>query len=74
MNFVIDFIKGCVIGIANIVPGVSGGTLALMLGVYSKMLGAISGILKQFKKSVKVLLPILLGCAFGIIADRKSVV
>lgn len=68
MNFVIDFIKGCVIGIANIVPGVSGGTLALMLGVYNKMLGAISGILKQFKKSVKVLLPILLGCAFGIIA------
>ncbi len=68
MKFLIDFIKGGIIGIANIVPGVSGGTLALMLGVYNKMLGAISGLLKQFKKSVKILLPILLGCAFGIVA------
>ena len=55
MKFLIDFIKGGIIGIANIVPGVSGGTLALMLGVYNKMLGAISGLLKQFKKSVKIL-------------------
>lgn len=68
MNFIKDFIKGGVIGIANIVPGVSGGTLALMLGVYNKLLEAISGLFKHFKKSIKVLLPILLGCAFGIIA------
>jgi len=68
MKIFIDFIKGGVIGIANIVPGVSGGTLALMLGVYNKMLAAISGLFKHFKKSVKTLLPILLGCAFGIVA------
>ena len=35
------FIKGIIIGIANIIPGVSGGTLAVVLGVYDKLTEAI---------------------------------
>lgn len=33
---------GCIIGIANIIPGVSGGTFALILGIYPKLLGALN--------------------------------
>ncbi|MEY8337385.1 DUF368 domain-containing protein [Lachnospiraceae bacterium 62-35] len=67
MMFVFDMIKGMFIGIANVIPGVSGGTMALSLGIYDKLIGAVSRLFKDFKKSVLTLLPILLGCILGII-------
>lgn len=53
--------KGAAIGLAMIIPGVSGGTLAVLLGVYDKIIESIGGIFKHFKQSVLFLLPILLG-------------
>lgn len=38
------FVKGIVIGVANIIPGVSGGTIAVVLGIYAKLIEAISNI------------------------------
>ena len=38
------FINGFLIGIANIIPGMSGGTLALVLGIYERLIGALRGI------------------------------
>jgi putative membrane protein len=35
------FINGFLIGIANIIPGMSGGTLALVLGIYERLIGAL---------------------------------
>ncbi len=58
---IIDFLKGCAIGIAMIIPGVSGGTLAVLLNIYDKMIYAISSLRKEFKKSFFYLLPIVLG-------------
>lgn len=43
MNF-INILKGMVIGVANIIPGVSGGTLALVLGIYERLIGAIHNV------------------------------
>lgn len=40
----IDILRGIVIGVANIIPGVSGGTLALVLGIYERLIGAIHNI------------------------------
>jgi len=37
-----DFLKGTIIGIANIIPGVSGGTLAFILGVYHRLIRAVN--------------------------------
>ena len=34
MNFLFDVIKGILIGVANIIPGVSGGTMMVSMGVY----------------------------------------
>lgn len=67
MIFIMDMIKGVFIGIANIIPGVSGGTMAVSLGIYDKLIAAISNLLKNWKKSVAALLPIMLGCALGIV-------
>lgn len=38
------YAKGAVIGIANIIPGVSGGTLAVVLGIYDQLVSAISSL------------------------------
>ena len=51
MTFLMDTIKGMLIGIANIIPGVSGGTMAVSLGIYDKLIGAVSGLLKNPRKS-----------------------
>ncbi len=44
MKTVLLLIKGGIIGIANIIPGVSGGTLALVLGIYERIIAAIHNI------------------------------
>ena len=46
----INILKGAAIGVANIIPGVSGGTLAVILGVYPQLIEAISQYFKQPKK------------------------
>ena len=58
MKFIFDIIKGIFIGIANIIPGVSGGTMAVSMGVYDKLINSINSILKDFKKSFLTLLHI----------------
>lgn len=44
-NYLIDFVKGILIGIANVIPGVSGGTIALITGILERLLNAIKKIL-----------------------------
>ncbi|MBE5953397.1 MAG: DUF368 domain-containing protein [Lachnospiraceae bacterium] len=68
MKFIIELIKGMFVGIANIIPGVSGGTMAITFGVYDKIISSITGLFKNFKKSVKTLLPIAIGMVVGIAA------
>lgn len=60
-KFFKNFACGAAIGIAVIIPGVSGGTIAVITNVYDKIIGAISNIFKDFKNSVLFLLPILAG-------------
>ena len=45
-NILLDIIKGVLIGVANVIPGVSGGTIAVSTGIYEKMINAINN-LKQ---------------------------
>ena len=67
-NFVFDVLKGIVIGVANIIPGVSGGTMMVSMGIYDSLIHAITHLFKEFKKSVLTLLPYILGMLIGIIA------
>ena len=59
MEFFGNIIKGIMIGIANIIPGVSGGTMAVSLGIYDRLIGSISGLFREFKKSILFLIPII---------------
>ena len=51
MTFLMDTIKGILIGIANIIPGVSGGTMAVSLGIYDKLIASVSGLLKEIGRA-----------------------
>lgn len=42
MRFVTHFLQGLLMGGADIIPGVSGGTMALIVGIYARLIGAIS--------------------------------
>lgn len=66
-NFFKTLLAGMGIGVASAIPGVSGGTIAVSLKVYDKIISAVSGIFKHFKESVKVLLPILLGVVLALV-------
>lgn len=61
------FMKGIPIGISNTLPGVSGGTMALVLGIYDDL---ISGI-KKIKLSVVG--PIFLGAVVGVLGSSKII-
>lgn len=61
-----DILRGVAIGVAFIIPGFSGGSVAAILGIYEKLVGAIADIFRSFRKSVAILLPIALGMIIGI--------
>ncbi|MGO3050378.1 MAG: DUF368 domain-containing protein [Staphylococcus sp.] len=59
--------RGFAMGTSDLVPGVSGGTIALLLGIYDDFIRSISGIFsKRFWESLKFLIPIVLGMLIAI--------
>ena len=64
-------LKGFSLGIANIIPGVSGGTLAMTMGIYEDIIKSISSILKTPKKSLKLLLHLGIGAVLSILILSK---
>ncbi len=68
MNFLKNMLKGALIGVAMIIPGVSGGTIAVLLDIYDKLINAISNLKKDFKASFAFLFPVVLGMALAFMA------
>ena len=67
MKFLFDILRGCAIGVANIIPGVSGGTLAVSMGIYDKIISSVTGLFRHFKKSITTLLPYGIGMVVGLL-------
>jgi len=65
MEIIINILKGVVISISQIVPGVSGGTIAIVLGIYDKLIHAVNNIIKDFKNQYKILLQVGIGAILG---------
>ena len=64
-NMFRNFIYGTVIGASMLIPGVSGGTTAIILGIYDRLITAVSDIFHKPKKSITLLLPVACGGAVG---------
>ncbi len=62
-------VKGAFIGIANVIPGLSGGTIAVTLGIYDRIIEAISNIIsgKIKKEDISFLIKISFGAGLSII-------
>ncbi len=73
MKHIVLGIKGFFIGLANIIPGVSGGTLAITLGIYEQLIGCISHIFKNLKENIKFLLPIGIGAVLSIVTLSHAI-
>jgi len=59
--------RGLFMGASDVIPGVSGGTIAVLLGIYDRLIAAINGILsKEWKKHVRFLIPLGIGMVTAI--------
>lgn len=72
-NNVLLVIKGFFVGIANIIPGVSGGTLAITLGIYEELIEAISHFFRKLKSNIKFLIPIGIGAFTAIVIGSRII-
>lgn len=84
-NSLLNFLRGVLIGIAEVIPGVSGGTLALITGIYSRLLNNIDLLFKSLRQIAhpklmarnlialewKFLLPVFIGMALALITTAS---
>ena len=62
-----NVLKGIVIGLANVIPGVSGGTMMVSMGIYDKLIHCITHLFSELKKSIQFLLPIFIGIGIAVV-------
>lgn len=64
---IILFLKGMILGSAMIIPGVSGGTLAISLGIYERIINVITHFFKNFKENIIFIINLGLGILASIV-------
>ena len=67
------FLKGFLIGLGKIIPGVSGSLLAIRLNVYEEMIYAVNNLFLDFKKNVYFLFKLCLGIVCAIIIGSNII-
>lgn len=69
-----NIFKGMTMGITDLIPGVSGGTIALVLGIYQNLLAAINGLFtREWKKHIMFLLPLGIGIVTALLTVSRLV-
>jgi len=68
LDWIFRFIKGMFIGTGAILPGVSGGALAAVFGLYERIIEFLADLRRDFFKNVLFFIPVVLGGAFGMVA------
>jgi len=76
-SFIINIFKGMGIGVANVIPGVSGGTMAIVFGIYDKLIESLANfVTAPVKKKIEYIVfiaPIIIGAVIGILSFAKIV-
>ena len=68
-----NLLKGIIVGIGGIAPGLSGSVLLVIFGLYQKTINAIGTLFKEFKKNMLFLVPLFLGFGIGVLLFSKIV-
>lgn len=71
MNWLVKIIQGALIGAGAVLPGVSGGVLAVLFGVYKPLMRLLAHPMKEWKNTLAQLWPILVGVVVGYIGIAK---
>ncbi len=67
------FWKGILVGIGGVSPGLSGSVLLIIFGLYQKSLDALGTLLRDFRKNVRFLLPLLAGMLLGVLLFSRVI-
>lgn len=70
-EFIVNILRGMVIGIANVIPGVSGGTMMVSMGIYDKLILVLTHFIKRMKEAIALLVPIAIGMLLAIAIFAK---
>lgn len=73
MKYLIYFLKGIIVGVGGIAPGLSGSVMLIILGLYEKVVKSMGTLFKNFKKNLRFLIPLVLGFGVGVILFSKIV-
>lgn len=69
-----NFYRGLIMGISDLIPGVSGGTIAVILGIYNRLLEAISGFFsRKWKRHIGFLFPLILGISTALLLFSRLI-
>jgi len=66
------FIAGVVFGLANVIPGVSGGTMAVVFGIYERLITLIAHFRTQWKKDIGFIIALGAGAGLAILLGGKA--
>ncbi len=70
-EFILNIFRGMVIGLSNVIPGVSGGTMMVSMGIYDKLILVLTHFIKKFKEAVALVLPLGIGMVLAIALFSK---
>ncbi|EFW37871.1 DUF368 domain-containing protein [Treponema phagedenis] len=73
IQLAVKFFVGILIGIANVIPGVSGGTIAVIFNVYALMVALTSISIKEIKAQWREMLALVLGIGTGVLVFAKVI-
>ena len=70
---ILRFLKGIIVGIGGVAPGLSGSVLLIIFGMYRQTLDALASLLKDFRKNIAFLLPLVAGMILGVLTFSKVI-
>jgi putative membrane protein len=73
MDMIYVLVIGMIVGMANVIPGVSGGTMAVVFNIYDRFVNAITLNVKKLIKNWKFIVPLFGGMALGILLFSKII-
>ena len=70
-NILLNIVKGICVGGSMLIPGVSGGSMAMILGIYNELISAVSSFFRDKKRSIALIGPFVIGSFIGILLFSK---
>ena len=64
-RLILQIFQGALIGLGAVLPGISGGVLCVVFGIYKPIMELLSNPFKNFKTHVPRLIPVIIGAAIG---------